>query len=161
MGRELVIAWLGRHQRDRWDALCADYRERIAHFSPVRDLPVRSRVLGEGRAASERSRLEGDALLAALPEPSLLIALDRQGAMLSSENWASEIAKWRAEWPHPIVFAIGSDLGLAGQVLRAARLRWSLGPLTLPHELARLVVYEQIYRALSFGAGMHYHRGPL
>ncbi len=56
---------------------------------------------------------------------------------------------------------IGSDLGLAEEVLRGVRESISLGPLTLPHELARLVLYEQLYRALSIGAGIKYHREPL
>lgn len=160
MGRELVVAWIGRHQRDRWEALCADYRERIARFTPVRDLPVRPRVPGESRDPQERLRMEGAALLAALPQPHLLIALDRRGAAWSSPALAGALQKLRDEWPHPLVFALGSDLGLGAEVLDSARQRWSLGPLTLPHELARLVVYEQLYRALSIGAGMHYHRGP-
>jgi 23S rRNA (pseudouridine1915-N3)-methyltransferase len=162
VGRELVVAWLGRHQkRDRWETLCEDYRGRVARFAPVRDLPVRARAVGEGRENEDRLRREGEALLRALPSQTLLIALDRQGEMLSSERWATELRRLWTEWPHALAFALGSDLGLGQEVLRAARFRWSLGPLTLPHELARLVLYEQLYRALSIGAGMHYHRGPL
>lgn len=160
MGRELVVAWVGRHQRDRWEELCVDYRERIARFAPVRDLAVRPRVPGETRDPQERLRIEGAALLQALPQPHLLIVLDRQGEAWTSEALAGALQKLRDEWPHALVFALGSDLGLGPAVLGAARRRWSLGPLTLPHEIARLVVYEQLYRALSIGAGMHYHRGP-
>jgi 23S rRNA (pseudouridine1915-N3)-methyltransferase len=60
-----------------------------------------------------------------------------------------------------LVFLIGSDLGLAKSVLDQARERLSFGPLTLPHELARLVLLEQLYRGLAISAGIKYHRVPL
>ena len=65
------------------------------------------------------------------------------------------------DWPHPVVFILGSDLGLAPSVSKACRESLSLGPMTLPHELARLVLYEQLYRALSIQARIKYHREPL
>jgi 23S rRNA (pseudouridine1915-N3)-methyltransferase len=159
LAREIVVGWAGRHRRDRWEELCASYRERISRFGPVRDLPVKTRDSGEGR---ERLRLEGEALLAALPDPCFLVALDRRGEAVSSQGLAAKLARWREEWPHPTAFVLGSDLGLdEDAVLARSRWRWSLGPLTLPHELARLVVYEQLYRALCISAGINYHRQPL
>jgi 23S rRNA (pseudouridine1915-N3)-methyltransferase len=159
LAREFLIVWAGRHRRDRWEDLCASYRERIERFGPARELAVRVRESGDGR---ERLRLEGEALLAALPDPCRLVALDRRGEAVSSETLARRLTAWRDEWPHPIAFLLGSDLGLDEEtVLERARWRWSLGPLTLPHELARLVVYEQLYRALCISAGINYHRQPL
>ena len=81
--------------------------------------------------------------------------------MLSSEQFADRLARLKQEWPHPIAFLIGSDLGLDRAVLEGARAVLSFGPLTLSHELARVVLYEQLYRALSIEAGMSYHREPL
>jgi 23S rRNA (pseudouridine1915-N3)-methyltransferase len=159
LARELLIVWAGRHRRDRWEELCASYRERIERFTPVRDVAVRCRETGEGR---ERLRAEGEAVVAALPDPCWLVALDRRGEAISSPDLAARLTRWRDQWPHPVAFALGSDLGLDREaVLARARWRWSLGPLTLPHELARLVVYEQLYRALCIAAGIHYHRQPL
>ena len=158
MARELLIVWAGRHQRDAWEELCAHYRRRIARVVPVRDLPVRARRGGEGRA---RRRAEGEALRAVLPEPCFTVALDREGEALSSEELARRFARRRREWPHAIAFLVGSDLGLDPPLLAAARERLSLGGLTLPHELARLVLYEQLYRALSIEAGIDYHRASL
>jgi 23S rRNA (pseudouridine1915-N3)-methyltransferase len=158
VARELLIVWAGRHRRSAWDDLCAGYRRRIARVLPVRDLPVRSRRAGQGR---ERRRAEGEALLGALPRPCFTVALDRGGELASSEELARRFARRRREWPHAMAFVVGSDLGLDPAVLEAARERWSLGPLTLPHELARLVLYEQLYRALSIEAGIDYHRPSL
>lgn len=155
MSREYLIVWAGRHRRPGWEDLCAGYRERIARRMPVRDLPVKPRRAGEG---AERRRAEGEALLAALPEPCWTIALDPRGAALSSEALAAELERLRVEWPHPVAFLIGSDEGLDPGVLRSARRVLSFGPATLSHELARLVLYEQIYRAVDLAAGGSYHK---
>lgn len=154
-GRELGVLWVGRHRRDEWEKLASRYRKRLGHSWPVRDLPVRSRFRGEdGRRLEE----EGKTILGALPDPCRLVALDRRGKMLSSVSFARRLARWRQDWPHPIVFAVGSDLGLAEEVLRQAHWKLSLGPMTLPHELARVVLYEQLYRAESIRTGISYHR---
>ena len=157
MGRELIVLWAGRHQRDDWERLCARYRDRIERFSPVRE-----RVVKAGTGA-DRARLEAEAaqLRQALPEPAWTVALDRRGRQRSSTDLAAWFARVRDEWPHPVVFVLGSDLGLDPGFAAECRERLSLGKMTLPHELARLVLYEQIYRALSINSGIKYHRGPL
>lgn len=157
MGREILILWAGRHQRRTWEELCAEYRRRIARQVPIRDQPVKVRAAGDGRA---RRRAEAQALRAALPDPSWTIALDRRGRMRSSEDWAEHLRRLRDEWPHPIAFLIGSDLGLDDELRGELREELSLGPMTLGHELARLVLYEQLYRAISAERGIKYHRQP-
>lgn len=99
--------------------------------------------------------------MAALPEPSWTIALDRRGKAVSSKQLARRLADLNETWPHAIGFLVGSDLGLSESVLERCRERLSFGPVTLPHELARLVLYEQLYRALSILGGIKYHREPL
>jgi len=158
VGRELIVAWAGRHRRDAWDRLSRDYRERIGRWMPIREVVVKTKGTGPGK---ERMAAEGEALLAALPDPCWLVALDRRGKGLSTEELARRIGELRREWPHPVAFALGSDLGLDPAVLERARLRLSLSALTLPHELARLLLYEQLYRVLSIHAGIQYHRQPL
>lgn len=152
-----MIVWSGRHARSEWEDACASYRKRIARFLPVRDIPVRSKMAPDD---PQRLRVEGQALLAALPQPSWPVALDSRGDRVDSAQLAERLARIKAEWPHPVAFVIGSDLGLDRSVLDAARWVLSLGPLTLTHELARVVLYEQLYRTLSIEAGMSYHREP-
>ena len=158
MGRELVVLWAGRHQRSNWEEICESYRKRIARLATVRDVPVRARAAADD---PQRLRAEGQALLAALPVPAWTFALDSRGEKLTSELFAERLARLKEEWAHPVAFLIGSDLGLDRAVLDAARAVLSLGPLTLSHELARVVLYEQLFRALSIEAGMSYHREPL
>lgn len=156
--RELIIAWAGRHRRDAWSRLVAEYLRRIERWSPVREIVARTSVSAE---AERRLEAEAEALCRALPEPCWIVALDRRGGMRSSAALAEHLERLREEWPHAIAFVLGSDLGLARSFLDAARERLSLGPMTLPHELARLVMAEQLYRALSIAAGIKYHRQPL
>jgi len=151
----VLVVWAGRHRRRGWEELCADYRERIRRRVALREVAVRAKRSGEGAA---RRSAEGAALLAALPEPCWTIALDRGGEALSSEALAAELDRLRREWPHPVAFLIGSDAGLDRAVLARARRVLSFGPITLSHELARLVLYEQLYRALDIAAGGRYHK---
>ncbi len=158
MARELAIVWAGRHQRSNWEEICASYRKRIARLATVRDVPVRARAAPDD---PQRMKAEGAALLAAVPPSAWTFALDSRGEMLTSEELAARLSRLKEEWPHPVAFLIGSDLGLDRAVLDGARAVLSLGPLTLSHELARVVLYEQLFRALSIEAGMSYHREPL
>jgi 23S rRNA (pseudouridine1915-N3)-methyltransferase len=157
MSRQLVVLWAGRHQRGAWDGLCRRYRERIERFLPISEKVVKAGT-GSGRA---RLREEGLLLRQALPDPAWTVALDRQGRQRSSLELAAWLARVRDEWPHPVVFLLGSDLGLDSGLVAGCRERLSLGKLTLPHELARLVLYEQLYRALCIDSGIKYHREPL
>ncbi|HUO85938.1 MAG TPA: 23S rRNA (pseudouridine(1915)-N(3))-methyltransferase RlmH [Thermoanaerobaculia bacterium] len=155
MSREYLIVWAGRHQRAAWDEISSRYRKRIARSTPIRELPVKVRGRGGG---ADRLRAEGEALLAALPDPAWVVALDPGGRTFDSPAFAAELSRIRQGWPHPVAFLLGSDLGLDGSVLAAARTVLSLGPMTLSHELARVVLYEQLYRAASIEAGTGYHR---
>ena len=158
MAREIVIAWVGRHLRDPWEQLCADYRQRIGHRVLVREVQVKVRPGGDDAV---RRRDEGKALLAALPPRCWIVAVDRRGKARSSPEMARWLTQVRTDWPHPLAFLIGSDVGFDEVVRQQARESISFGPMTLPHELARLVLYEQIYRALCIEAGIKYHRQPL
>jgi 23S rRNA (pseudouridine1915-N3)-methyltransferase len=158
MSRDLIILWAGRHRRSEWEQLYSRYRERLGRHLDVQERSIKVRA---GLEDKRRLDEEGRAILKALPDPSWAVALDRRGASRTSSQVATWFDRLRSDWPHPIVMVIGSDLGLAPEVLERCRERWSFGPLTLPHELARLVLYEQIYRALSIVAGIKYHRQPL
>lgn len=124
----------------------------------MRDLPVRAR---EAAGDPQRQRGEARALLAALPPSTWTVALDSRGEAVGSERFAADLSRLRREWPHPVAFLLGSDLGLDPGLRREVRQVLSFGPFTLSHELARLVLYEQLYRALSIEAGMSYHRQSL
>lgn len=155
MARELLILWSGRHQREPWERLCADYRSRIERYQTVRERWIKVRARG---GSDVRRKAEGRAMIEALPDPCHTIALDPRGKPVSSEALAGDLRRLADEWPHPVAFLIGSDLGLAPEVLQQATRRLSFGPMTFGHELARLILYEQVYRAITIDRGIKYHR---
>ena len=102
-------------------------------------------------------REEASRLREKLPAGRRLVVLDRTGKGLSSEALARELDRWRTA-AKPVALVIGGSHGLAADLVQEADLAWSLGPLTLPHELARVVVLEQVYRAWSILRGEPYHK---
>lgn len=155
MSRALHVLWAGRHQRPEWDDLCSDYRRRLGRDPEVRDQLIKARCAAEDPA---RRRLETQALFAAVPPQAYTIALDPRGKLISSDDLAAELERLETAWPYPVAFLIGSDLGLEPDLISAARDTWSFSRMVFGHELARLVLYEQIYRALSRRRGIKYHR---
>lgn len=97
-------------------------------------------------------------ILAALPAGAPLVALDERGLMLSSQGFAERIAGWRRRGLAELAFAIGGADGLDRAVLDRAETVLSLGPMTWPHRLARILLLEQIYRSQQILAGHPYHR---
>jgi 23S rRNA (pseudouridine1915-N3)-methyltransferase len=112
---------------------------------------------GKGRDDARAIQEEGAAILAALPRDIHVVALDGGGKMWSSEELAEQLAKWRMSG-RDIAFLIGGPDGHSPDVLARTDQKWSLGPLTLPHMLVRLVFAEQLYRATTLLAGHPYHR---
>lgn len=106
----------------------------------------------------EAKRREGAAILAAIPEGALAVAMDLAGQSMTSEAFALQLTRW-TEHPKPLVFIIGGAEGLSDAVLARAGFRFALGPLTWPHMLARILLVEQIYRGQSIAANHPYHRG--
>ena len=100
---------------------------------------------------------EGERVLAALPKGGWVVALDGRGKAWSSEQLAERMEHWRGQG-RDLAFLIGGPEGHAPDVLERADERWSLGPLTLPHMLVRLVLAEQLYRAMSMLSNHPYHR---
>jgi 23S rRNA (pseudouridine1915-N3)-methyltransferase len=135
----------------------AEYRKRLSHELPLELIELKPGMRGKGRDDVRAMQDEGAAILAALPRDTHVIALDGGGKTWSSEELADQLARWRMSG-RDLAFLIGGPDGHAPEVLARAEQRWSLGPLTLPHMLVRLVVAEQLYRAATMLAGHPYHR---
>lgn len=135
----------------------AEYRKRLSHELPLELIELKPGNRGKGRDDARAIQDEGAAILAALPQDIHVIALDGRGKTWSSEELAEQLARWRMSG-RDLAFLIGGPDGHAPEVLARADQRWSLGPLTLPHMLVRLVLAEQLYRATTIMAGHPYHR---
>ncbi len=135
----------------------AEYRKRLAHELPLELVELKPGARGKGRDDARAIHDEGAALLAALPRDAHAVALDGGGKPWSSDELAAQLARWRMSG-RDLALLIGGPDGHAPEVLARAEQRWSLGPLTLPHMLVRLVLAEQLYRAASLLANHPYHR---
>ena len=135
----------------------AEYRKRLSRELPLDLIEVPLGNRGAHRDPPRAMAAEGAAVLAALPKDCHVVALDGRGKPWSSEELARQLAAWRMQG-RDLAIVIGGPDGHADDVLARAAQRWSLGPLTLPHMLVRLIVIEQLYRAASIVAGHPYHR---
>lgn len=136
--------------------VCDDYLRRLGRLVSIEEREARE--AGRAPHAEARRAEEDRRLLRLLPEHSAVTLLDPAGTAWSSEELARRLEAWRVAARDRALVIGGAD-GL-GDALRArADERWSLGPLTLPHELARVIVAEQLYRAASILQGHPYHRG--
>lgn len=133
-----------------------EYLGRAARYCAVERQVVKA-ARGDGPAAAEE---EGERILkaAALTGSDRLVALDPAGVALPSEEWARLLEGWAAEGVARVVFAVGGAAGLAPLVRAAAHRTVSLGPQTLSHELAQVVLSEQLYRAWTIVRGEPYHK---
>jgi len=152
----LVVAVVGK-PRDRHLAAAIDeYETRAARYWPLEVIEVRE-VSGRGANAEEVRSRDGDRLLARLPASGGVIACDERGDRLTSAQFATLVSDAR-ERAQDLAFVIGGAVGLAGAVRARADRTIQLAPWTLPHELARLVLAEQLYRAGTIVRGEPYHK---
>ena len=135
----------------------AEYQKRLSHWMPLELVEIEPGLRGKGRDAQRAMSEEGERVLAAMPKNAWVVALDGRGKAWSSEDLSMRLEHWRGQG-RDLAFLIGGPEGHAPDVLARADERWSLGPLTLPHMLVRLVLAEQLYRAMSMLSNHPYHR---
>jgi 23S rRNA (pseudouridine1915-N3)-methyltransferase len=141
--------WVNDAYQDYAGRLTADYKLEL------KEIALGQRTSGDTKQAIAK---EGERMLAALPPSPYVVALQVGGKALSSEQLA-QFLEARARDGRDVVFCIGGPEGLAAPLDQRADYRWSLSALTLPHGLARVLVAEALYRAVSIVKGHPYHRG--
>jgi 23S rRNA (pseudouridine1915-N3)-methyltransferase len=135
----------------------SEYQKRLSHWLPLSLHEIPPGLRGKGRDAVRATSDEGARVLAALPKQAHVVALEGRGKQYSSEQLATRLEAWRQQG-RDLAFLVGGPEGHAPDVLAATHEQWSLGALTLPHMLVRLLVAEQLYRAASVLANHPYHR---
>ena len=140
----------------------AEYQKRLGALCDFRIVELPEAAIAEknaGGAVIQRAlEKEGQAILASVRKGAYLVALCVEGKPISSEELAALVAQRALGGTGDLAFVIGSSHGLAPQVKAAAHQRVSLGRITLPHQLARLVLTEQIYRAFAINSHSKYHK---
>lgn len=156
---KLHIVAVGKLREAYFKAACDEYAGRIRHFLPFDEAEVPSTTSDSGNGTGKGAlQAEADAILKQIPQGTKLIALDIQGKQLSSEKLSQLLQDEMLASTSRLSFVIGGAWGLAPSLLDGAAFRLSLSPMTFPHELARVILYEQLYRALSLWKGLPYHK---
>ncbi len=150
---ELRLRAIGRSRDPAIEALVARYRQRCPWPVVIDELQLRGTVPAARRREAEAALLLGD-----LTGQAIVVALDEHGQSLSSEALAQRLGRWQDEARSPVVFLVGGPDGHGAAALERADLVLALGPMTWPHELVRVLLLEQLYRASTILAGHPYHR---
>ena len=145
---KIKIAWIGKTKEPAIGALTEEYLKRISRYCPVEGLPLRDDAallaMGGGNKGSSKFTL---------------MLVDSRGKEFSSVQFAKFLGDYQDRNPLPLVFAIGGADGFSAEVRATAQQTVSLGKMTLAHELARIVLLEQVYRAFTILKGHPYHSG--
>lgn len=152
----ITLVAVGRLKEPYWRDAAAEYLKRLGPYASVKVVEIADRdVTSDERRAVEA---EGADVLRALPERAHVTALTLDGRHRSSEDLSADLGRRLLEGQADLAFIVGGAAGLSREAVARADERLSLGPLTLPHQLARVVLLEQLYRSFRILRGEPYHR---
>ena len=150
----LRIIWTGKTRDARLRALIEDYSSRLGHFARCEVTELREL----GRTGKSGIDKETKRISDALRPGSLTVLLDPEGTEWTSQELAAQVRSWEGKGIKEVAFVIGGPNGLADDFKSRADKRWSLSRLTLTHEMARVLLFEQLYRAYTIIHGLPYQK---
>ena len=156
MTSRVTLITVGKVKDKHLSALCLEFARKLGRYCTFKEIELRDAK--RGKSQSDARGQEAKEMLAAIPKNSYAIALDERGVMKTTIEFARICEKVEMQMTNHICFIIGGPDGLDEAVKTEASLILALSPFTFTHELARLLLYEQLYRVYSFRAGHPYHR---
>ena len=154
----VTILAVGRLKEDYLNAACAEYIKRLGAYSKTAVIEIDEERLAKGRGTEAVLQAEGARILSRVPGSGYVITLDVGGQQLCSDEFVRLLARTMSGGSGHVTFIIGGSLGLSPEVSRRADMALSFSKMTLPHQLMRVVLLEQIYRALNILHGGKYHK---
>ncbi len=158
---KIKIIAVGSLSEPHWRAACDEYKKRLTGTASVTEVCLKEEKLrGDPSDAEIRRALdaEGEAILREIPKKALVVPLCVEGRQFSSEALAEKIDSAMSAGKSEICFIVGSSYGLSDKVKNAGDLKLSMSALTFPHQLARVMLYETVYRCISILSGGKYHK---
>ena len=134
------------------------YLNRIKHFFPVEVIEVAPERGRQARSDVAIMRAQSARLMAAIPDRGYTVVLDERGQTIDSLKFARWLERLTIDSPHGVHFVVGGDVGLDDAIRKRADKLLSLSPMTLPHQFARVILLEQIYRACTIMRNIAYHK---
>ncbi len=138
-----------------------EYSKRLSRYCKLKYIEVSDEKAPENLSEAEMENIkdkEGEGILKSLKDGTYVIALDIEGKMMSSEEFAEKLDKLAIQGRSDVTFIIGGSLGLSKDVLKRADFRLSFSPMTFPHQLMKVILLEQIYRGFRINRGEPYHK---
>lgn len=155
---KITVIAVGKLKEKFWVAACEEYLKRLQAYAKLNIVELADRDPAKYGGEHAARIQEGKDILKALPERAQVILLDREGRQLSSEAISAHMDALALSGVSEIAFIIGGSCGVSQDVYAAANEMLSFGKITLPHNLARVVLLEQIYRAFKISRGEPYHK---
>ena len=149
------LIWVGKTRDARLRALADEYLKRLARFTRCEVVELRESA---ARKPLEGIEDESRRIISALRPEALTILLEVEGRQWSSQEVAAQVEQWQTGGTRDVAFVIGGPHGVSKEVGQRASLRWSLSRLTLTHEMARVILLEQLYRAYTIIHGLPYQK---
>jgi 23S rRNA (pseudouridine1915-N3)-methyltransferase len=154
---QLLVAAVGQRMPNWVNEAWTEYARRMPSVLSLSLCEITLEKRGKNADTKRLTAIESKALHEAMPARARVIALDVQGQAWSTEKLAANLEQWMGEG-RDVGFMIGGPDGIAADIMQKADNRWSLGPLTLPHPMVRVVLAEQLYRAWTVTQNHPYHR---
>jgi 23S rRNA (pseudouridine1915-N3)-methyltransferase len=140
---------------------CSEYLKRLGAYSKVNVIEINEERCSDNPSQTEIEQVkskEGERIIAKIPKGSYVISMCIEGTQMSSEEFSAKLDKISIDGFGEVTFIIGGSFGLSNEVKSLSKLKLSFGKLTLPHQLMRVVLLEQIYRAFSISNNSKYHK---
>jgi 23S rRNA (pseudouridine1915-N3)-methyltransferase len=149
------IIWTGKTRDARLRALIDDYSERLSHFVRYEITELREQAQAGNKTGIDR---ETKSITDALRSGAQTVLLDPEGVQWTSQQLAAQVQGWESGGIREVAFIVGGPQGVSQEVASKADKRWSLSRLTLTHEMARVLLFEQLYRAYTIIHGLPYQK---
>ena len=156
----MALVCMGRLKEKYWRDAATEYEKRLSRFGKWEtiELPDLPEPANSSPAIEEQiKKKEGEAILARIRDGDIVVCLCIDGRQMDSVQLSGKLTEL-IDTGRRVVFVIGGSLGLSPEVVRRAQLKLSFSPMTFPHQLARVMLLEQVYRAMKIGAGERYHK---
>ena len=154
----IKICWVGKTQNAPIRSLAEDYLARLGHLTPIKIVEVADLSKRRGFRGAALSAAEGAEIMRALPSDCTTVVLDERGTEFSSREFARWFEAAQVQGTRELTFILGGPEGIDGAVAKQSHFRLSLGKMTWTHEMARVLLLEQIYRALCILGNIPYHK---
>ena len=155
-----AIVCVGKMKEKYWRDAAAEYEKRLSRFGKFETIEVGDLPEPQNASPALEAQLrqkEGEAILAKLRQDDTVVALCIEGTQMDSVELAGRLRRY-ADTGRRVAFVIGGSLGLSPEVIAHANMKLSFSPMTFPHQLARVMLLEQVYRACKINAGERYHK---